>query len=111
MRRSRASDVGRPVIASVVMTCTSPIATVRAWLTGRLLEHGYDRERAAEILAASTIASAGTSIYVDFHEPPDPRALTFEFRGETITEVFGLDDGPRGHAAPTSGESRSPVSV
>jgi len=93
------------------MTCTSRIATVRAWLQARLLDRGHSRERAAEILAASTIASAGAAIYVDFCEPPEPRALTFEFRGETIIRVFGLDDAPADVAAPTPGESRSRVSV
>jgi len=93
------------------MTCTSRIATVRAWLTARLLERGYDRARAAGILEASTIASAGTSIHVDFHEPPAPQALTFHFRGETISRVFGLDDGTEDVAAPTPGESSSRVSV
>ncbi len=89
------------------MTCTSRIATVTAWLTARLVDRGHTPERADEILEASTIASAGRSIHVDFHEPPDPRALTFAFRGDEILEVFGLDDEPGDLGAPDPGESRS----
>ena len=95
----------------MVMTCTSRIATVTAWLTARLLDRGYAPEQADEILEASTIASAGTSIYVDFHEPPDARALTFGFRGDEIVGVLGLDDEPEDPAAPKPGTSRSRATV
>jgi hypothetical protein len=95
----------------MVMTCTSRIATVTTWLTARLLDGGYDRDQAAEILDASTIASAGASIHVDFHEPPEPRALTFQFRGDEIRRILGFDDGPTDVAAPATAEARSAVSA
>jgi hypothetical protein len=74
------------------MTCTSRTETVRLWLENRLLDRGYGPAQTAEILDASTIVSAGASIYVDFHEPPAPRALTFEFRAEEIRRIAGFDD-------------------
>jgi hypothetical protein len=95
----------------MVMTCTSRIATVTTWLTARLLDGGYDRDQAAEILDASTIASAGASIHVDFHEPPEPRALTFQFRGDEIRRIFGFDGGPAEVAPPRPAEPHSAVSV
>jgi hypothetical protein len=95
----------------MVMTCTSRIATVRAWLIARLLDRGYDRAQAGEILAASTIASAGTSIHVDFHEPPEARALTFQFRGDEIRRIFGFDDVPTDAAVQMPAEPRAAVSA
>ena len=92
-----------------MMSCVSRIATVRAWLEAHLGEHGYDRERAAKILGDSTFVSAGATIYVDFREPPEPRALTFEFSGGSIRAVHGLDDD--GAKLPTPGVSRSRASA
>jgi len=89
------------------MSCVSRIATVTAWLDARLAERGYDAARAAEILADSTFVSAGTTIYVDFHEPPEARPLSFVFAGGEISHVSGFTDP----GAPTPGEPRSRASV
>ncbi|HEX3874885.1 MAG TPA: hypothetical protein VHW26_12110 [Solirubrobacteraceae bacterium] len=91
------------------MTCVSRIATVRAWLEARLLERETDPARAAEILDDSTFVSAGATIYVDFREPPEARAVTFEFAGPTIRRVSGLDDTPPASGAPASGDPGSRV--
>lgn len=91
------------------MSCVSRIATATAWLEARLRERGHDAARTAEILGDSTFISAGATIYVDFHEPPDPRALTFVFAGGEIRDVFGFDE-PR-PPQPAPGDPRSRVSV
>jgi hypothetical protein len=94
------------------MTCVSRIATVRAWLEARLLENGTGPDRTAEILDDSTFVSAGATIYVDFRDPSDPRALTFQFAGGEIRTVFGLGDDARSDETSTPGEPpRSRVSV
>jgi hypothetical protein len=95
----------------MVMTCTSRTATVRAWLIARLLDRGYNDRQAAEILDASAIVSAGSSIYVDFHEPPEPRALTFQFRGEQIRRIVGFDDVQAGVAEQSPTGPRTAVSA
>jgi hypothetical protein len=94
------------------MSCVSRIATARAWLEARLGERGYDPARTEEILGDSTFVSAGATIYVDFREPPGPRALTFEFSGGAIRGVLGLDDDdPHAAELPAPGEPRSRASV
>jgi hypothetical protein len=99
------------VIASVVMTCVSRIATARAWLEPALRDRGHDAATARRILDESTFVSAGATIYVDLHEPPQPLALSFRFDGGTIREVSGLDARPPARPTQSPGEPRSPVSV
>jgi hypothetical protein len=94
-----------------MMSCVTRIATVRAWLEAHLDERGHDPEQTAEILDASTFVSAGATIYVDFREPPRPRALTFQFAGGQIRNVFGLEDGGPATADPSPGERGSRVTA